>query len=137
MMDYNNDNYSGLPSNRKFGFFLTFIFAVVTSYWLFYESVWLSYGFGIVSLIFLAVTLTHAEILNPLNKLWMSLGFLMGKLVNPIVVGIIFFCLFTPIGFFMRIFGRDILQLEIKNKDSYWRDRNQVDGINESFKNQF
>ena len=125
-----------LPSNRKFGFFFTFVFAVTAAY--FYNSTnmtW-AYIFGAASLIFLVVTLVKDEILLPLNKLWMWFGLLLGIIVSPIVLGIIFFGLFTPIAFVMRLSGRDELRLKFSNKASHWISRSEPIK-SESFKNQF
>ena len=125
-----------LPSNRKFGFFFTFVFAVTAAY--FYNSTnmtW-AYIFGAASLIFLVVTLVKDEILLPLNKLWMWFGLLLGIIVSPIVLGIISFGLFTPIAFVMRLSGRDELRLKFSNKASHWISRSEPIK-SESFKNQF
>ena len=66
-------------------------------------------------------TVINAKLLLPLNKIWMRFGFLLGSIINPIVLGIIFFVLFTPYGIVMRIFGRDELRLKkVINKKSHW-----------------
>ena len=67
----------------------------------------------------------------------MILGLLLGKIVNPIVLGIIYFGLFTPIGLFRRIIGKDELRLKIKNINSYWQQREKKDISSETFKDQF
>ena len=108
-----------LPSNRKFGFFFTFVFVVAATY--FYNSVnviW-TYVFIAAALIFLLVTLVKSDALLPLNKLWMRFGLLLGMIVSPIVLGIIFFGLFTPIAFVMRLSGRDELRLKFLKKPSH------------------
>ena len=125
-----------LPSNQKFGFFFTFVFAVASAY--FYYSVNLSwaYVFTLVALIFLLITLIKSDVLLPLNKLWMRFGLLLGMIVSPIVLGIIFFGLFTPIAILMRLSGRDELRLKLTLKASHWISRG--DPIkSESFKRQF
>ena len=125
-----------LPSNRKFGFFFTFIFAVAAAY--FYNSVnmtW-SYVFVTVSLVFLVITLVRKELLLPLNKLWMRLGLLIGMIISPLVLGVIFFGLFTPIAALMRLNGRDELRLKLSKKSSHWMPRSEPIK-SESFKNQF
>lgn len=125
-----------LPSNRKFGFFFTFVFALVAFY--FYNILFFSwmYAFGTVSLIFLFVTFLKAEILLPLNKLWMRFGFLLSMIVSPIVLGIIFFGLFTPIAFIILLVGRDELRLKLKKQTSHWIFRRESIK-SESFKQQF
>jgi len=59
-------------------------------------------------------------LLTPFNKLWMRLGLLLGLIISPLVIGMIFFVLFVPIGILMRLFGRDELRLKSKAGGSYW-----------------
>jgi len=106
-------NQIELPSNRKFGFFFTFIFAVLATYFSYIESTVFLYSFAITSVLFFTITLVHAESLSRLNRLWMAFGLLLGKIVSPVVMGIIFFGLFTPISLLMRLFGRDELRLKL------------------------
>jgi hypothetical protein len=125
-----------LPSNKKFGFFFTFVFAVASPYLYITTTAFWAYTFGLASLLFLILTLTKAEILLPLNKLWMLFGHLLGMLVRPIVLSIIFFGLFTPIAFVMRFSGRDELRLKFSKKPSHWITR--IEPItSETFKQQF
>ena len=125
-----------LPSNRKFGFFFTVVFLVASAYFYIKANTIGLYTFGGLAIIFLLITIIKAELLLPLNKLWMSLGHLIGMFVSPIVLGLIFFGIFTPIGFMMRIFGRDELQLKFREKSSYWIKRETELDPN-SLKNQF
>ena len=125
-----------LPSNKKFGFFFTLVFALVAGYFYFSDSWAWVYPFSTVAVILFTVSIFKADILLPLNKLWIRLGLLLGMIVSPVVLGIIFFGLFTPIAFLMRISGRDELRLKFKNKASHWISRSEP--IHEdSFKHQF
>ena len=76
------------------------------------------------------------EALLPLNKLWMQFGLLLGMIVSPIILGLIFFGLFTPIAMLMRISGRDELRLKLTEKASHWISRGEPIK-SESFKQQF
>ena len=125
-----------LPSNRKFGFFFTFIFAVAAAYFYYSANVSWTYVFIAAALVFLLVTLIKSDALLPLNKLWMRFGLLLGMIVSPIVLGVIFFGLFTPIAILMRLIGRDELRLKFIDKTSYWVSRGEPIK-SESFKNQF
>ena len=125
-----------LPSNRKFGFFFTFVFAVAAAYFYYSANVSWAYVFSGAASIFLLVTLIKSDALLPLNKLWMRFGLLLGMIVSPIVLGIIFFGLFTPIAFFMRLSGRDELRLKLSKKASHWISRSEP-LKSESFKQQF
>ena len=125
-----------LPSNKKFGFFFTIVFAVASAYFYNSTSASWAYTFGLVSLTFLIVSTVKSEILLPFNKLWMWFGHLLGMIVRPIILGVIFFGLFTPIAFVMRISGRDELRLKLLKKPSHWISRNEPIK-SESFKQQF
>ena len=115
-----------LPSNRKFGFFFTLIFVVVAAYFYHSDNVTWSYSFIAAALLFLLVTLIKSDVLLPLNKLWARFGLLLGMLVSPIVLGVIFFVLFTPYALTMKIFGRDELRLKIKKVETHWKPRSQT-----------
>ena len=125
-----------LPSNRKFGFFFTFVFAVAAAYFFYSVNMTWAYGFVSASSIFMVVTLVKSDALLPLNKLWMRFGLLLGMIVSPIVLGIIFFGLFTPIATLMRLNGRDELRLKFTQKKSHWISRKEPIK-SESFKHQF
>ena len=125
-----------LPSNRKFGFFFTFIFAVVAAYFSYSANVSWTYVFAATALLFLLITLIKSDALLPLNRLWMRFGLLLGMIVRPIVLGIIFFGLFAPIAVLMRLIGRDELRLKFHQKQSHWITRNEPIKA-ESFKDQF
>jgi len=124
-----------LPSNRKFGFFFTFVFLAAGSFFYFTAATVAAFILFFLSGSFLAATLLKADILLPLNKLWMRFGLLLGMIVSPIVLGLIFFGLFTPIALVMRLAGRDELRLRFRKKSSHWIAREPVPG--ESFKHQF
>ena len=125
-----------LPSNRKFGFFFTFVFAVAAVYFYYTANVSWAYAFIAAASIFLLVTRLKSDALLPLNKLWMRLGLLLGLIVSPIVLGIIFFGLVTPIAMLMRLSGRDELRLKFNQKASHWISRGEPTK-SESFKHQF
>ena len=125
-----------LPSNKKFGFFFTLVFALLFAYFYKDTNFLLAYTFGVTSLIFLFFTLVKDDILLPLNKLWMRFGLLLGIIISPIVLGIIFFGLFTPIAFIMKLSGRDELRLKFNKKISHWISRSEPIKP-ESFKQQF
>ena len=125
-----------LPSNRKFGFFFTCIFAVAAAYFFNSPNITLAYSLIAASFVFLVITLVKNDILLPLNKLWMLFGIVLGMIVSPIILGLIFFGIFTPISVFMRLVGRDEMRLKFNKKPSHWILRS--DPIKyRSFKHQF
>ena len=125
-----------LPSNRKFGFFFTIVFAVVATYFFNLENMKWAYVFVGASSLFLVITLVKDDLLLPLNKIWMRFGLLLGVIVSPIIFGIIFFLLFTPLAILMRLSGRDELRLKLSKKPSHWIARSEPIKSS-SFKQQF
>lgn len=126
-----------LPSNRKFGFFFSAVFALAAGYFWFKDNTTLLSVFGgLLGATFLT-TLVMPGLLLPFNKLWMGIGYVIGRIVSPIVLGIIFFILMTPMGLVQRLFGRDELRLKPQNNTSHWKVREPAGPEPESFKNQF
>ena len=125
-----------LPSNRKFGFFFTIVFAVAAAYFYYSTNLIWAHAFIATASIFLLTTLIKSDALLPLNKLWMRFGFLLGMIVSPIVLGVIFFGLFTPIAILMRFSGRDELRLKFAQNVSHWISREEAIKSG-SFKHQF
>jgi len=89
---------------------------------------------SIISLIFLILGLLNSKILTPLNKIWFKFGIFLSKIISPLIMGIIFFLIVTPIGLIMRIFGKDVLNLKYNKNQSYWIEKNGPKSI---MKNQF
>ena len=127
-----------LPSERRFGALFTVVFAALGAWghykgWALSTSVaWLA-----AAAVVAVVTVAAPRLLAPFNLAWFKLGLLMGKVVSPIVLGIIFFVILTPVAFFGRLFSRDELRLKRKPVQSYWIDRVPPGPEGDSFKNQF
>ena len=73
----------------------------------------------IVSLVFLTVTIIKPNLFTFLNKLWIKFGILLGKIISPIVMGLVFFFVLTPIGIFIKILKKDVMGLK-RVASSYW-----------------
>ena len=125
-----------LPSNRKFGLFFSLVFLVAAAYFYNAKNMTCVYIFGALSLIFFIIIVVKDTILFPLNKLWMRFGLFIGMVVSSLVLGIIFFGLFTPIAFVSRLIGRDELRMKLSKKSSHWILRGEPIK-SESFKYQF
>jgi hypothetical protein len=126
-----------LPSERSFGFTFGTALAVLGLYGIIRHRSGAVYGACLVSGILFAVAAgVIPRILGPLNKAWFYLGLALGKVMNPIVLGIIFFGILTPVSILLRLFGRDALQLKRRPSTSYWMDRTSA-GFADHFKNQF
>lgn len=110
-------------SNKSFGIVFSIVFLLIALWPLLNNSeirVWSL----IISAIFLILGFLNSMLLNPLNILWFKFGLLLGKVISPLVMGLIFFCVVTPIGILMKIFMKDLLKLKYNNKNSYWVDKN-------------
>ena len=87
---------------------------------------------------FLLVALAFPSVLAPLNRLWLRFGLLLHKIVSPLVLGIMFFLVITPMGVLMRAFGKDLLRLKLDRQlASYWIERTPPGPPPESLRDQF
>ena len=126
-----------LPSNRSFGWTFTGIFVVFGAYGLWKGGAAQSFLLALAALTAL-VTLTRDSWLAPLNRAWMKLGELMGRVVSPIVLGLIFFGVFTPAGAIMRLIGRDAMCRRFDAAArSYWIRRDPPGPAETSFRDMF
>ena len=122
-----------IGSNRSFGIVFFIVFLTISFYPLSNEGDLIIWSL-VVSIIFLLLGIINSNLLTPLNKLWFKFGILLGKITSPIIMGIIFFLVVTPIGLIMRLMNKDILNLKYNNNKTYWLLRNK---INNKMKNQF
>jgi len=122
-----------LPTNRNFGI-VFFVFFLLISLWLFLNNKTLVYWPLTISIVFLILGLLNAKILTPLNKAWIKFGEILGTIVSPIVMAIIFFGIVTPTGLLLKLIGKDVLKLKQDKKNTYWIEK---DNSNNSMKNQF
>ena len=99
-----------LGSNRSFGIVFSIVFLLIAIYPLI-NSDGLRVWSLIIAIIFLVLGLINSKILTPLNKLWFKFGILLGRIVSPVIMGLIFFLVVTPIALIMRIIGKDLLNL--------------------------
>ena len=123
-----------ISSNRSFGIVFFIVFVLIAIYPLINQGevrIWSL----IISSLFLLLGLLNSKILTPLNKLWFRFGLFLGKIISPIIMGVIFFLVVTPIGLLMRLFGKDVINLKLnKKKNSYWIEKV---GPKSKMKNQF
>ena len=122
-----------LPSNKSFGIVFFLFFLIIAMYPL-TNGIEIRKWSLIISLIFLILGLINSQILTPLNKLWFKFGIFLGKIISPLIMGIIFFFVVTPIGLLMRLLGKDILSLKYSKNQSYWIDNKSPKS---KMKNQF
>ena len=122
-----------LGSNRSFGIVFFIVFVLIAIYPIINQEEVRLWSL-IISFLFLFLGLLNSKILTPLNKLWFKFGILLGKIISPIIMGIIFFLVVTPIGLLMRLLGKDLINLKYNNNKSYWIEKK---GPKSKMKNQF
>ena len=130
--DKDKDNVKE-PTNRSFGVVFFIVFFIIACYPLTKSNdvrIWSL----ILASIFLILGFLNSKLLTPLNKIWYKFGLILGKIISPLVMGVIFFFVVTPIGILMRLLGKDLLNLKFNNEDSYWIKKTQPKS---KMKNQF
>ena len=108
-----------ISSNRSFGIVFFIIFLLISVYPLLYNEnirIWSL----IISIIFLFLGIMNSRILTPFNHIWFKFGLFLGRFISPLIMGLIFFFVVTPIGLLMRVFKKDLLNLRFDNNDTYW-----------------
>ena len=122
-----------ISSNRSFGIVFFIVFILIAFYPLINQGeirIWSV----LISLLFLILGIINSKILTPLNKVWFKFGIFLGKIISPIVMGLIFFLVVTPIAFLMRILKKDLLNLKFSKNNSYWIEKTDPKS---TMKNQF
>ena len=122
-----------IGSNKSFGIVFFIFFLIISIYPIFFDGN-LKVVSLVISIIFLILGLLNSKILTPLNLLWFKFGILLGRIVSPLVMGLVFFTIVTPIAFLMRILKKDLLDLKFNKSDSYWIDKT---GKKSKMKDQF
>tara|TARA_Y100001970_G_C13598364_1_gene538951 strand:- start:111 stop:485 length:375 start_codon:yes stop_codon:yes gene_type:complete len=122
-----------LPSNKSFGIVFFIFFLIISIYPLLnggeIRILWL-----ILSFAFLILGLLNSKLLTPLNSLWFKFGILLGKIISPFVMGVIYFAVVTPTSLIMKLLRKDLLNLKKNNLQTYWIEKKD---IKSSMKNQF
>ena len=127
------DNNIKIGSNRSFGIVFFAVFILIGFYPLLNDGN-LNIISILIGIIFLILGILNSRFLTPLNKIWFKFGIFLGQIISPIVMGIIFFLVVTPIAFIMRVLGKDVLKLKKNTDNSYWIKKND---LKSKMKNQF
>ena len=109
-------------SEKSFGIVFSVVFLII-SLWPVLDGNQIRLPWLIVSAVLLILSFLKPVLLKPFNLLWMKLGALLGKVVPPIVMLVIFFVIVTPIGIVLKIFKKDLLGLNFSDRKSYWLKR--------------
>jgi hypothetical protein len=124
-------------SDRSFGFTFAGFFILVAG-WPLVRGASPRGWAAVVGLLFLAVALVRPGLLAPLNRLWFRIGLLLHRIVNPLVMGAMFYGVITPIGLVMRWRGRDALRLRVDpSAPTYWIERRPPGPAPDTMGNQF
>ncbi len=106
--------------NRSFGL-LFFIVFLAFALWPLTKKGEINLYLISFALIFLILGLLNSKILTPLNRSWIKFGELLGRIIAPIVMGIIYFIILTPISLLVRLFGKDLIGMKFNNNlKTYW-----------------
>ena len=123
-----------ISSNRSFGLVFFAVFLIVALWPLKYGEDFRLWSLSL-SIIFLILGVLNSKLLTPLNKLWFKFGIFLGSIVSPVVMGMVYFIVVTPVGIFMRLLGKDLLKIsKVKNSPTYWI---EGDKQQDSMKKQF
>ena len=107
-------------SNKSFGL-LFFVVFLIIGLWPLKNGESLNFYFITASVVFLILGLLNSKLLSPLNKFWIKLGEILGIIIAPIVMALVYFVILTPISIIVRVFGKDLLGLKLfKEKETYW-----------------
>ena len=128
---------SNIPSNRQFGFFFSVIFGIASLYFAIKATAIWSLVCGVLCLATFITTVVASNRLRPANLAWYKISILLSKVVNPVVLGIIFFVLITPVALIIRFAGRDELQLKLNRQSSLLKHRLPIEHKRSTFNNQF
>ena len=109
-------------SNRSFGI-LFFVVFLGFGLWPLTKNQPVNLILISIAVIFLILGIFNSKILSPFNNLWVKFGELLGRIIAPIVMALVYFFILTPISLLVRVFGKDLLGLKFSKKNSYWINR--------------
>jgi len=105
---------------KKFGILFGFIFLIISFWPIFFGSNFRLWSL-IIAIIFFAITFLKPLLFKPFNKIWIKFGEILGLIIAPIIMALVYFIILTPISLIVRIFGKDLLGLKfLKEQDTYW-----------------
>jgi len=120
-------------TNRSFGILFFIVFSII-SIWPILSGGELRLWSFIVAIIFLIMGITKSRFLTPLNIAWVKFGELLGVIISPLIMGLVYFLVLLPIGILMRVLGKDLLSLKFnKNIETYWNKKEAKTNFNKQF----
>ena len=128
-----NNRKIKIGSNKSFGFVFTILFTIIGLWPLFNDEI-INTTFIYLAFILFLITIIKSDYLSLFNKIWFKFGLLLGGLISPIVMAVIFFFIITPISLILKIIGKDVLNIKKNNNKSYWIIKSN---LKSKMKNQF
>ena len=122
-----------IGSNRSFGIVFFIVFLLIAIYPLLSGENVRLWSLAIATIFFI-LGIINSSLLSPLNKIWFKFGLLLGRFISPLVMGLIFFLVVTPIALFMKLLKKDLLNLKFNKDNTYWIVKS---GPKSKMKNQF
>ncbi len=119
-------------NNRSFGILFCIVFLLI-AIWPLISSSSVRYWALVLSVTFLILGIINSKLLSPLKVYWIKLGEILGKVIAPLVMSLVFFIILTPIGLILRLFGKDLLKLKKNKKSSYWLSRGDLKSMDRQF----
>ena len=119
-------------NNRSFGILFCIVFLLI-AIWPLISSSPIRYWAIVLSITFLILGVVNSKLLSPLKDYWIKLGEILGKVIAPLVMSLVFFIILTPTGLILRIFGKDLLKLKKNKKSSYWLSRGDLKSMDRQF----
>tara|TARA_A100001015_G_scaffold45049_1_gene49592 strand:+ start:1652 stop:2038 length:387 start_codon:yes stop_codon:yes gene_type:complete len=120
-------------SNRSFGILFFVVFLIIGIFPIL-DGEKIRIWSIVISALFLLLGFFNSGVLTPLNNFWVKIGIVLGKLISPIIMGIIFFIVVTPIGIFMKLIGKDLIKIKKSKKPTFWIEKKNY---NSTMKDQF
>jgi hypothetical protein len=111
-------------SEKSFGIIFAFLFFLY-GIWPLLSATEIRVWSVIAAVVFLALAFLQPKLLKPLNHYWIKLGEILGKIIAPLVMALVFFAILTPTSFLVRILGKDLLRLKFSKKKTYWLKRSK------------
>ena len=120
-------------TNRSFGILFFIVFSII-SIWPILSGGELRLWSFIVAIIFLIMGITKSRFLTPFNIAWIKFGELLGVIISPLIMGLVYFLVLLPIGILMRVLRKDLLSLKFnKNTETYWNKKEAKTNFNKQF----
>lgn len=134
MSEFDQNIEIEIGSERNFGLIFALVFTIIGIYPLLAGGAMRTWAL-IAATVFLILSLLAPRLLEVPNRLWHKFGLLLGAIVAPIAMGLVYYSTVVPLGLLLRFLGRDLLRQKLDSDDqTYWIEREEPAG---SMKNQF